>query len=204
MEQLRQPFQDIANKVDNAKNTVSGVVDKVKSAYNSSPLHSMLSSSPKDAVYKYDENAVKPKTPKANPVKPTGKMPSYKDGTSRVPKTGPAKLHKDEMVLPKETADKVRAGASSELSGDSKPAKEISHIITKKGMKNGKKVTIHTHVHTHPIHHPDETHVTEGNDQMADHMMEHMGEPNPGEAEANAGQSGIEAGPSAGPSMGGM
>jgi hypothetical protein len=37
-----------------------------------------------------------------------GKVPSYKHGTDRVPKTGIAILHKDEAVLPKEEADKHR------------------------------------------------------------------------------------------------
>jgi len=188
-------LSDEKNKIINAKNSVSDAIDKgvsrVKSAWNSSPLHGVLSGSAPETVYKYDEKPASKPAPKANA--PTGgkKMPSYKHGTDYVPKTGVAKLHEGEAVLPKHKAEQYR-DAKGELGSDDKPAKEISHIITRKGKKDGKNVHVHTHVHTHPMHHPDETHVTSGNDAMADHMMEHMGEPNPGEAEADAGQSGVE------------
>jgi hypothetical protein len=179
--------------VENVKNKVSDVVGQAKKYYQSSPLHTLLSGSQPETTYKYDQNAV---APKAAPAKPVKKMPSYEKGTDRVPKTGPAMLHKDEAVLTKDEAAKHRVmkGAGEELSGDKKPEKEISHIITKKAKKDGKTVHVHTHVHTHPMHHPNEEHVTEGNDGLADHLMEHMGEPNPGEAEADAGQSGVPEG----------
>lgn len=41
-----------------------------------------------------------------------GKTPSYKTGTSYVPKTGKAILHKGEAVIPKEHADTMRQGMS--------------------------------------------------------------------------------------------
>ena len=141
------------------------------------------------------EAASKPKpkaAPKANP-------PSYKKGTDYVPKTGTAKLHKGEAVLPKETADKYREAkmthhfdVSDELAGtkEEKPKKEIHHIKTRKAKTGG---YIHTHVHTRPEHHPDEEHVSATQDDMVHHMLQNMGEPNPGEAEADAGQSGLPA-----------
>lgn len=202
MDQLRQPFQQIADKVNSAKDTVSGLADKARAAWNDSPLHSALSG-PKQET-RYIMPAANKPAPKAAPAKKTAKMPSYAKGTDYVPKTGPAKLHEGEAVLPKDEAAKHRAmkSGASELGGDGKPAKEIAHIVVKKAKgKDGKTVHIHTHVHTHPMHHPDETHMTEGNDGLADHMMEHMGEANPGEAEADAGQSGI---PEAGAPQGGM
>jgi len=47
--------------------------------------------------------------PKDNGGKP---MPSYKTGTDRVPKTGPAMLHKDEAVLDKNEAEEYRDQSS--------------------------------------------------------------------------------------------
>lgn len=130
-------------------------------------------------------------------------LAGYKKGTDRVPKTGPAILHKDEAVLNKSDAEKLREAKSKsgakgvfdnladELGGGApkKSKKELSHIVTKKAKSGG---YIHEHHFTHPEDHAMEQHVTPDQDAMADHMIEHMGAPNPGEADADAGQSGIE------------
>jgi len=168
--------------VKGIKDTASSLVDKAKAAYNSSPLHDALSTPKPETVYKYDDKAVAPKAP----APAAKKMPSYEKGTHRVPKTGPALLHKDEAVLPKHEAEAYR-DAKGELGGGS-AKKEIKHIVTKKAKSGG---FIHEHHHTHPEQHPMEEHVTPNQDAMVQHMMENMGQPNPGEAEADAGQSGI-------------
>jgi hypothetical protein len=202
MEAGKKIAQDLGNAfsgkdfVDSVKNSASSLADKAKSAWNSSSLHKAVSSTPPETIYKYDEKAVAPK-PKAAPAKAAHKMPSYKEGTARVPKTGPALLHKDEAVLPKHEAEHYRmAGAHDALgSKEHKPEKKIKHIVTKKAKNGG---YIHEHHHTQPEHHPMEEHVSSDQDAMMDHMMQHMGEANPGEAEADAGQSGIPEGGAAG------
>lgn len=191
----RKAMQAVSDAASNA-------VDRVKS----------LISPKQDTVYDNRGSKFAPSTsstpaPKAAPSKPA-KMPSYKSGTDYVPKTGPAKLHKGEAVLPKHEAAEHRkekmtkvngnglSGVASELGGDTpKPKKEIKHIVTKKAKTGG---YIHEHHHTHPEHHPMEEHVTPDQDSMMDHMMQHMGTPNPGEAEADAGQSGAGQAPGMG------
>ena len=72
--------------------------------------------------------------------------------------------------------------AAGSLGGDDeKPAKKISHIVTRKSKNGGH---VHEHHHTHPEAHPMEEHVTKGDDEMAEHMLANMGTPNPGEADA--------------------
>lgn len=120
----------------------------------------------------------------------------YKHGTDRVPKTGPAILHKGEAVLKKEDADKYRAAKGSAFSAageamgaesEHKHKKEVKEVRTRKGHKGG---YIHEHHHTHPDEHPMEEHVSPDQESMAAHMMETMGSQNPGEAEPDAGQAG--------------
>lgn len=198
-----------------AWDTIKGILTGNKSSSNDGTVGpgraSEVDAATKSFADQQNNPPANPKTPKAGPSKAKVK-PSYKDGTDFVPKTGDAKLHKGEAVLKKEDADKYReakvknnpmASVADELGGKSeKPAKEIKHIIVRKGKtKDGKHVNVHTHVHTHPQHHPDEEHVTEGNDGLVNHMLDHQGEPNPGEAEADAGQSGI---PGAAPTGGAM
>lgn len=114
-----------------------------------------------------------------------GQMPSYKDGTDYVPKTGPAMLHKGEAVVPKKdnmVTDKITGGV---------PAKVVSHMVHRKHKADHHTVENH---HTRPEHHPHEIHHFHGAsalDQVHDHLEEHAGTPNPGEAEADAGQSGV-------------
>lgn len=204
---------DLKNKITNAKTDASAAFDKAtgraQAAWNTSPLHKVLSGG--GTVYDNRGSNLNPSSgsspaPKAAPAKPVGKMPSYKEGTDRVPKTGPAMLHKDEAVLDTKEAAKHRkekmtkvnamsgpmAGAADALSGKvDKPKKEIKHIKTEKAKNGG---YIHTHTHTHPEAHPDEQHISADQDGMAAHMMEHMGTPNPGEADADAGQGGVPAG----------
>lgn len=122
-----------------------------------------------------------------------GAMSAYKHGTSYVPKTGPAVLHKGEAVLPKESADKIRSVLAQSLGGHDSPAKEIDHIRTRKikDTKSGKTMWHHEHHHTRPDVHPVEHAFSQDQDEMVGHMLDHVGEQNPGEAEADAGQSGI-------------
>lgn len=170
---------------------VDGAVKKAKSLAGS-----IMPSTP-PTTYKYDDKALagganpnsSKAAPKAAPAKSTAKMPSYKEGTLNVPKTGPAKLHKGEAVLPKEHAEHLRSAVAGALGhGEEKPKKEIRHIITRKAKNGG---YVHEHHHTAPEHHPMEEHISPDQDSMVEHMMDHMGEANPGEAEADAGQSGV-------------
>ena len=205
-----KPVQNVLDTVD--KIVPDSLVPKAKPA-PSNPQHDqdVINATHAFGMKAFAGDKVPAKASKASPTKAQA-MPSHKDGTDYVTKTGPAKLHKGEAVLKKEDADKLRAAkdkgmakhsamdaVAGELGGkkEETPKKEIKHIIVRKAKnKEGKHVNIHTHVHTHPAH-PDEEHTTEGNDQLVDHMLENQGEPNPGEAEANAGQSGIPAGAAA-------
>ncbi len=213
MEALKAPFQNLGDKITNAKTDASSAMDKIagraQAAWNTSPLHKVLAGG--DTTYDNRDSNLKSESskpaPKGTPAKP--KMPKYHKGTDYVPKTGPAVLKKGEAVLDTKEAAKHRAakgktmtkvnamsGAQDALGGKSdKPKKEIKHIKTEKAKSGG---YIHTHVHTHPEHHPDEQHVTPDQDGMVAHMMEHMGTPNPGEADADAGQSGVAAGAAGG------
>jgi hypothetical protein len=177
------PVNAASHMVESGKKTVSDIANKAKSYWDSSVLHKAISGEDKPTTFKYDEKALK------NTSKP---KPSYKTGTTYVPKTGPATLHKGEAVLKKEDAEKYRShlhGAAAALGADEdKPKKEIKHIVTKKAKNGG---YIHEHHHTRPEHHPMEEHVSPDQDSMVGHMMEHMGEPNPGEAEADAGNAGM-------------
>ena len=132
----------------------------------------------------------------------TKPLASFKKGTTNVPKTGPAMLHKGEAVIPAQE-NPMAEGLYDKVPGmpAHKPKKEIDHIVHSKA-KTGEHVMVHHH--THPEHHPAETHVKKNMDDVHAHLEDHMGEPNPGEAEADAGQSGIPAAgaPPAGPAAG--
>lgn len=92
-------------------------------------------------------------------------VPSYKKGTSYVPSTGLAKLHKGEAVIP---AEKNPMNPFEGITkGDKKPPKKIAEIRSKKS-HDGK--IIHTHMHHHPQHHGDETYVSNNADEAAAHM----------------------------------
>jgi hypothetical protein len=121
-------------------------------------------------------------------------VPSYKNGTPYVPKTGPAILHEGERVVPKEKNMKdLMDAVKGHMSGSDKPEKpkkELHEIRTRKAKSGG---YIHEHHYTHPEHYKMEEHTSPDQDAMASHMMEHMGQPNPGEADADAG---IDAGTS--------
>jgi hypothetical protein len=200
------------NLVDTLKNTfvkpVQNVLDTVGKVVPSSlmPKSKPAPSDPQhdqDVINATHSFGVKAGAGDKQPPVKAQTMPSHKNGTDYVKKTGPAKLHKGEAVLKKTDADKLRAAkgkgmaknsamdaVAGELGGkkEATPKKEIDHIKTKKAKSGG---YIHTHVHTHPETHPNEEHVSSNQDQMIQHMMQNMGTPNPGEAEADAGQSGV-------------
>lgn len=130
----------------------------------------------------------------ATPARARGGMMSFEEGTDRVPKTGTALIHKDEAVLNKHDAEKLRQAkgknmakkdvmkhVSESLGGKetAKPKKEISEMHIKKSANGGH---ISTHHHT-SAEHPPEQHTTKTSDELADHVMQNMTEPNPGEAE---------------------
>ena len=207
-----KPVQNVLDTVD--KIVPDSLVPKAKPA-PSNPQHDqdVINATHAFGMKAFAGDKVPAKASKASPTKAQA-MPSHKDGTDYVTKTGPAKLHKGEAVLKKEDADKLRAAkdkgmakhnamdaVAGELGGkkEETPKKEIKHIITRKA--HGGKGHIHTHVHTHPAH-PDEEHVTQGDDDMAEHMMQAMGSPNPGEAEADAGQGASPAAAAAAPTPG--
>lgn len=113
-------------------------------------------------------------------------MPSYKEGTASVPKTGPAMLHKGEAVIPKE-----KNPYSAITEGDKKPAKKLKSIHTRRAKSGG---YIHEHHYTEPAHHPMEEHTTADAKAMLSHMADHMGEESPaGEAAEEQGPQGAAA-----------
>ena len=128
---------------------------------------------------------------------PVQLSPSYKDGIDKVPKTGPAILHKGERVLNKEDAAVSRgekgnnmhesmamvkgALGGHEAKSEPKSKKELKEIRVRKAKNHGH---IIEHHHTNPVDHPLEEHTTNGDDELASHMMQHMGTENPGESEA--------------------
>ena len=211
-EDIAKNLGESFNKVISAPvNAVSNAVDKAKSFLGvpslapSKPAASSQDTSWHDDMVKkasqslIDNPNPKPKTPAKATPKAAKNIPSYEKGTDRVPKTGPAILHKDEAVLPKDEAQKHREAktmakstydVADELGGkkESKPKKEIKHMHIKKASNGGH---IIRHEHTHPDHHPDEEHTTKTDDELASHVLQNMGTQNPGEAEADAGQSGI-------------
>ena len=123
-------------------------------------------------------------------------VPSYKDGIDKVPKTGPAILHKGERVLNKEDAAVSRgekgnkmhesmamvkgALGGHEAKSEPKSKKELKEIRVRKAKNHGH---IIEHHHTNPVDHPLEEHTTNSDDELANHMMQHMGTPNPGEGQ---------------------
>ena len=122
-------------------------------------------------------------------------LKSYKTGTSFVPKTGPAILHKGEAVIPKEKNFMNAADAMAGITGKkSVPEKKIHKITTHK-TDDGK--MIHTHQHHHPEHHPNETHVSNNIGEAQAHMATQ--EPN---MSAQAPAMPDAGGPAAGPTPG--
>ena len=118
---------------------------------------------------------------------------SFKDGTTHVPKTGMALVHKGEAVVPagenpmnKSWGDAVKTGK--------KPKKELSHMVVIPH-KNGSHTVVHHHMA--PEHHGPETHGISNMDDLHAHMEDHAGTPNSGEAEADAGTPEAYTGPAA-------
>ena len=197
--------EKIRNFVHNPASSVTGssgsIVDKMNKDLNDKAVQD-ANKSFVDAANKEKAAAPKPK-PVSSPKKPSS--PKYHDGIDYVPKTGPAILKKGEAVLnPEDAAEhrkekksmtKHKIDVSDELGGKKeKPKKEIHEIHIRK-VKSGKGTHIVIHHHTNATEHPAESHIVDGDDELADHLMTHVGTPNPGEEDA-------EANPSPGPGPG--
>ncbi|PWT75555.1 MAG: hypothetical protein C5B59_08735 [Bacteroidetes bacterium] len=98
-------------------------------------------------------------------VKPLG---SFKNGTDRVPKTGPYILHEDEAVLTKEENQARKMDPYKLVNEDKKPPKKLHEIRTRKSTDG--KHYIHEHHFTEPAHHKMEEHVSTSSDHVKSHM----------------------------------
>jgi hypothetical protein len=104
-------------------------------------------------------------------VKP---LPTYHDGVSRVPKTGPAMLEEGEAVIPKEK--NPMNDWSGLVKGPKKSEKKIKHLVHRK-TANGKHIL--EHHHTHSEDHAMEEHAFDNLADLHKHVDEHMGSPEP-------------------------
>jgi hypothetical protein len=142
MSDIAEGLRDTFNKVVSAPvNAVSGAVDAVKKATGfgppttdspSKPDNSWHSDMVKQANDSFAKQQSKPASKPNTTVKP-GKTPSYKHGTDYVPKTGLAKLHKGEAVLPKDEAEQHRQ------------EKRMSHTHTDTVQLSHHRVVMHLH-----------------------------------------------------------
>lgn len=98
----------------------------------------------------------------------TKPLASYKKGTTRVAKTGPAILHKNEAVVPSEKnpMSPDYQGAVMDMAKDKKPKKVLDHMRIRKAKTGGHIVEHH---HTHPDHKMEE-HLMPDMQSMHDHM----------------------------------
>jgi hypothetical protein len=131
---------------------------------------------------------------------------SYAKGTTKVPKTGLAVVHKGEAIIPAKENPMNKGGmdAVMGLAKDKAPKKEIKEMVHSKS-HNGKHIVVHRH-HS-PAHHPDETHVMNSMDELHSHLEDHAGTPNEGEAAPAAGAeqpAPLTAAPSPAPAPAGM
>lgn len=110
----------------------------------------------------------------------TKPLAQYKHGTTNVPKTGAAMLHKGEAVIP--AHENPMSGMFDKVAGmpSAKPPKVLDHIRTSKAKSGG---YVHEHHFTSSEHKP-ETHVTKSMRDMTDHMKQHLGPPDMAEAQA--------------------
>jgi hypothetical protein len=122
-EGLRDSFNNVVSAPVKA---VGDMVDKVKSTFGAKPntdWHSDMVKSANDS-FKAGQSKSAPAQPKPAP-KPAPKVPSYKHGTDYVPKTGLAKLHKGEAVLPKDEAEQHRQ--EKDMSNKNMETVHLSH-----------------------------------------------------------------------------
>jgi hypothetical protein len=110
-------------------------------------------------------------------TKPLG---SFAKGTTKVPKTQVAVVHKGEAIIPAKENPMNKGGmdAVMGLAKDKAPKKEIKEMVHSKS-HNGKHVVVHKHHNS--AHHPDETHVMNDMAELHQHMDDHAGTPNEGE-----------------------
>jgi hypothetical protein len=102
-------------------------------------------------------------------TKPLG---SYKEGTSRVPKTGNYTLHEGEAVIPAEKNPMNASEAMAGISGKKAPRKALKsmHVTATDNKKH-----IVTHKHHHPEHHPDTTHAMDSPADVGAHIAANAG-----------------------------
>jgi hypothetical protein len=152
-----------------------------------------------DKINKNAKYGDRPGEKRLNVSDMTKPLASFKKGTTSVPKTGPAIVHKGEAVIPAKE-NSMSDGLYDKVPGmpAHKPKKEIDHIRTSKAKSGG---YIHEHHHTAPEHHPKETHVSATKKDMLAHMAQHMGDPETG-ADTAAPDAAAGAPPMGGPAAG--
>jgi hypothetical protein len=113
-------------------------------------------------------------------------MPQYKDGTTNVPKTGAAKLHKGEAVIPaKENPMNPDKKMFDMVPGMGKPPKkELDHIRLRKA--NGGHIVEHHHKAPFEGKEHMKEHVMSDMSAVHDHLENVMGQPNEGEEAGNS------------------
>lgn len=112
---------------------------------------------------------------------PAAKPSGFKDG-GVVEKTGVAKVHKGEVVIPAKGKGMAWKDATKHLGGKSKGSKkEVREIRTRKGASGG---YIHEHHHTDPDANPMEEHTSPDQAGMVQHMLANM--PDAGGGDPNA------------------
>jgi hypothetical protein len=119
--------------------------------------------------------------PTPPPSGPAAKPAGFKDG-GVVEKSGVAKVHKGETVIP--APKSAWKDATKHLGGRSNksPKKEIKEIRTRRGASGG---FIHEHHHTDPENNPMEEHTSPDQIGMLQHMLTNM--PDAGAAGPPAG-----------------
>jgi hypothetical protein len=132
------------------------------------------SSGPPAAVDKVKPHPVKgeKRIPDSDIKEWTKPLGSYKEGTSRVPKTGNYTLHEGEAVIPAEKNPMNAADAMAGISGKKAPRKALKsmHVTATDNKKH-----IVTHKHHHPEHHPDTTHAMDSPAEVGAHIAANAG-----------------------------
>lgn len=118
--------------------------------------------------------------PTPPPSGPAAKPAGFKDG-GVVEKTGVAKVHKGEVVIPAKSNWKDATKGLGGKSSPKKGKKEVKEIRTRKGASGG---FIHTHHFNDASQEPEE-HVSPDQNAMVQHMIQNMGDGGGGAATAD-------------------